>query len=109
VPDLASRLRAITAVEIGLPEDELLRALLGRLLAERQLRLPEAVREWLVQRLPRSAAALREAVARLDAVALEQHRNITVPFAAAVLAELLAPDEFSGTGADPSRDGPGVL
>ena len=67
----------------------LLRALLGRLLAERQLRVPEAVQEWLVQRLPRSAAALREAVVRLDAAALEQHRNITVPFAAAVLADLL--------------------
>jgi len=109
LPDLASRLRAITAVAIGAPEDELLRALLARLLAERQLRLPEAVQQWLIQRLPRSAAALREAVARLDAVALEQHRNITVRFAAAVLADLLAPDEISGTGVAPSRDGPGVL
>ncbi len=36
--DLASRLRAITAVEIGPPEDTLLRILLARLLAERQLR-----------------------------------------------------------------------
>ena len=38
LPDLASRLRAITAVEIGPPEDALLRALLARLLADRQLR-----------------------------------------------------------------------
>ena len=82
LPDLASRLRAITAVEIGPPEDALLRALLARLLADRQLRLPEPVQEWLVRRLPRSAAALREAVARLDAASLDRHRNITVPFAA---------------------------
>ena len=97
----------MTAVEIGPPEDTLLRALLARLLADRQLRLPEPVQEWLVRRLPRSAAALHDAVARLDAVALDQHRNITVPFAARVLADLLAPDEISGTERDPSREGDG--
>ena len=96
-------------MEIGPPEDTLLRALLARLLADRQLRLPEAVQEWLVRRLPRSAAALHEAVARLDAVALDQHRNITVPFAARVLADVLAPDEISGSEGDPSREGEALL
>jgi chromosomal replication initiation ATPase DnaA len=109
LPDLASRLRAMTAVEIGPPEDSLLRALLARLLADRQLRLPEQVQEWLVRRLPRSAAALHDAVARLDAVALDQHRNITVPFAARVLADVLARDEISGSGGDPSREGGALL
>jgi chromosomal replication initiation ATPase DnaA len=109
LPDLASRLRAITAVEIGSPEDTLLRTLLARLLAERQLRLPEAVQEWLVQRLPRRASALGDAVGRLDAASLEQRRNITVRFAAVALAELLAPDEISGTVPPPSRDGPALL
>ena len=109
LPDLASRLRAITAVEIGPPEDTLLRTLLARLLAERQLRLPEAVQEWLVRRLPRSASALGEAVGRLDAASLEQRRNITVRFATVALADLLAPDEISGTVPPPSRDGPALL
>jgi chromosomal replication initiation ATPase DnaA len=109
LPDLASRLRAITAVEIRPPEDTLLRALLARLLADRLLRPPDALQEWLVRRLPRSAAALHEAVARLDAAALDRHRNITVPFAAQVLADLLAPDEISGTVPPPSRDGPALL
>jgi chromosomal replication initiation ATPase DnaA len=109
LPDLASRLRAITAVEIGSPEDTLLRTLLARLLAERQLRLPEAVQEWLVQRLPRRASALGDAVGRLDAASLEQRRNITVRFAAVALADLLAPDEISGTVPPPSRDGPALL
>ncbi len=109
LPDLASRLRAMTAVEIGPPEDTLLRTLLARLLAERQLRLPEAVQEWLVRRLPRSASALGEAVGRLDAASLEQRRNVTVRFAAVALADLLAPDEISGTVSLPSRDGPALL
>jgi len=109
LPDLASRLRAITTVGIGAPEDALLRALLARLLAERQLRPPQPVQEWLVRRLPRSAAALRDAVERLDAAALDQHRNITVPFAARILADVLAPDEISGTDDDPSRDDNALL
>jgi chromosomal replication initiation ATPase DnaA len=99
----------MTAVEIGPPEDTLLRTLLARLLAERQLRLPEAVQEWLVRRLPRSASALGEAVGRLDAASLEQRRNVTVRFAAVALADLLAPDEISGTVSLPSRDGPALL
>lgn len=109
LPDLASRLRAIAAVEIGPPEETLLRALLVRQLAERQLRPPEAVQEWLVRRLPRSAAVLREAVARLDAASLERRRNITVPFATDVLADLLASDEISGTVSPPSQCGPALL
>jgi chromosomal replication initiation ATPase DnaA len=103
LPDLASRLRAVTAVEIGPPEDELLRVLLARLLAERQLRPPEPVQDWLLRRLPRSAAALRDAVARLDAAALDRHRNITVQFAADVLADILAPEEPIGADGPPSQ------
>lgn len=105
LPDLASRLRAITAVEIGPPEDPLLRALLARLLADRQLRVPQPVQEWLVRRLPRSAAALRDAVEQLDAGSLEHHRSITVPFAATALAGILAPDEISGSSSLPSQNG----
>jgi chromosomal replication initiation ATPase DnaA len=109
LPDLASRLRAMTAVELGPPEDALLRALLARLLADRQLRPPQSVQEWLVRRLPRSAAALRDAVERLDAAALDRHRNITVPFAGQVLADVLSPDEISGTDSEPSQDGDALL
>lgn len=101
LPDLRSRLRAITAVEVGPPDDSLLRALLPRLLAQRLIRLPEPVMIWLLNRLPRTVPLLREAVARLDAVALEQRREITVPMARDVLAGLLSGDgdEISGTGA----------
>ena len=90
LPDLASRLRAITAIEIGPPEDSLLSLLLTHLLAERQLRLPEAAQAWLLTRLPRTAAALGEAVARLDAVSLEVSREITLPLAREVLADMIA-------------------
>ncbi len=109
LPDLASRLRAMTAVEIGPPEDELLRALLARLLTDCLFRPPEAVPHWLVHRLPRSAAAMHVAAGRLHAASLERHRNLTVPFAAEVLADMLKEDEISGTEGGLSQEGDALL
>jgi DnaA regulatory inactivator Hda len=85
LPDLSSRLRAITGVEIQPPGDDLLRALLLRMAADRQLKMGEAVQEWLLQRLPRSAGALREAVARLDHESLVCKQPITRSLAARAL------------------------
>ena len=92
LPDLASRLRATAAVEIRPAEDSLLRALLSRLLAERQIAVPEAVQDWLLARLPRTPAAVREAAARLDRAALAAGRPIGRIVAAAVLEEMGAAD-----------------
>lgn len=86
LPDLASRLRATVAVEIGRAEDELLGALLRRLLAERQLVVAEPLLEWLLRRLPRSQAAMREAAARLDRAALAAGRAVGRAEAAEVVA-----------------------
>ena len=88
LPDLASRLRAITAVEIAPPEDSLLRALLLRLLADRQLAVGPGLQDWLLLRLPRSPAALREASARLDRAALAAGGAVTRAMAAAVVADM---------------------
>ncbi|HKM61774.1 MAG TPA: chromosomal replication initiator DnaA [Acidisphaera sp.] len=94
LPDLASRLRAIHAVEILPPGDELLHALLARLLAQRGLKVNEAVQDWLLLRLPRSAAAMREAAARLDRAQLAAAGPVTRAFAATALGDLLAdPDD----------------
>jgi chromosomal replication initiation ATPase DnaA len=85
LPDLASRLRAIAAVEITRPDDDLLRELLARLLADRQLSLAPMVRDWLLARLPRSPAALRDAIAHLDHAALAAGGRITRTLAATAL------------------------
>ena len=95
LPDLSSRLRAMSAVEIHQPEDGLLYALLVRLLAERQLEVAPAVQAWLLRRLPRSPAVLREVVACLDREGLAFGKAITRPLAArALIAEgLLTADQ----------------
>ena len=47
LPDLASRLRAVTSVEVARPDDAMLRVLFASLLAARQLVVPEPVQDWL--------------------------------------------------------------
>jgi len=94
LPDLASRLRATTAVGIGRPSEALCGALLARHLAERQLALPPALGEWLLRHLPREAGAIAEAVARLDRLSLAAGR-LTRASVAASLAELLDGDDGS--------------
>ena len=86
LPDLASRLRAVTAVQLATPDDAMLRTLFASLLSARQLEVPGAVQEWLLRRLPRDPAALRDTAARLDQAALAAGRRVTQAIAAKVLA-----------------------
>jgi chromosomal replication initiation ATPase DnaA len=88
LPDLGSRLRASQTAQILRPEDELLAALLSRLAAERQLVLSLPVRHFLLTRLPRTPAAQREAVARLDHAAMAKGAAITRNLAAELLADI---------------------
>lgn len=88
LPDLASRLRAMTAVAVRPAEDPLLRALLARLLSERQLVLGETLQDWLLARLPRHPAALREAAARLDRQAMASGGRVTRAMAAGLVTAI---------------------
>ncbi|MCO6419938.1 chromosomal replication initiator DnaA [Siccirubricoccus sp. KC 17139] len=92
LPDLASRLRAITAVGVQPPSDALLAALLRKHFAARQLRVDPGVQEWLLLRLPREAAAMAEAAARLDKAALAAGGAVTRPLARAALGDWLGLD-----------------
>lgn len=88
--DLRSRLGAIQAVAISEPEDELLSALLMKLLADRQIRAPKDVVTYVCARIERSYAAAVNVVAALDAQALGEQRALTVPLARRVLQDLSA-------------------
>ncbi len=108
LPDLDSRLRATHSVGIDRPDDALLRILLIRLLVERQLSVTQAVVDWLLPRLPRTAGAMREAARRLDEAALASGRGVTRTLAAAVLSVMLAwPEEADE--AEPEPDGVRLL
>jgi DnaA regulatory inactivator Hda len=91
--DLRSRLNAALAVEIGPPDDGLIAAVLVKLFADRQLKVDTDVVAFLLARMERSFEAARQMVAALDAAALAERRNITVPLARQVLARLASPPE----------------
>jgi chromosomal replication initiation ATPase DnaA len=74
-------------VAIGAPDDALLGAVLVKLFADRQLQVGPDLILWLLHRIERSFAGAREAVARLDAAALERKRPVTVPLARDVLGD----------------------
>ncbi len=96
LPDLASRLRAAQAVALGAPDDALLRLVLVKLFADRQLTVDPGVIETIVTRMERSLEAANRIVAELDREALAEGRAITRRLAASTLARVIdrQPDLF---------------
>ncbi|MBM3529768.1 MAG: chromosomal replication initiator DnaA [Alphaproteobacteria bacterium] len=87
LPDLASRLRAIPVVALEPPGDALLRAVIVKLFADRQLAVDEGLVGFLATRIERSFAAARAAVAALDREALRLQRPVTRALAAELFRE----------------------
>lgn len=86
--DLLSRLRLAPTVEIGPPDDALIRAVLVKLLVERQLTVEAGVVSYIAMRLERSLEAARSFVDALDREALARHSRITRAIAADVLGSM---------------------
>jgi chromosomal replication initiation ATPase DnaA len=82
IRDLASRLRALPSVALAAPDDALLRALIVKLAADRQLAVDETLVNYLANRIERSFAGARSAVKLLDEEAMRQHRPVTRALAA---------------------------
>jgi len=76
LPDLASRLRAMPTVSLAMPDEALLRAVMVKLFADRQLAVDEPLIAYLLPRIGRSFAAAREAVETLDREALQRQRPV---------------------------------
>jgi len=82
IRDLSSRLRALPSVALAPPNDVLLRSLIVKLAADRQLAVDDALVNYLANRIERSFAAAHAAVVRLDEEAMRQHRPVTRALAA---------------------------
>lgn len=83
--DLASRLRAMPVVTLGAPDEELLAAVAVKLFADRQILPDEALLNYLLPRVERSIAGLRDVVAELDREALARKRPLTRALASELL------------------------
>lgn len=85
LPDLRSRLNALPSIGISPPDANLLKAVLAKQFADRQLRVGADVLDYLLLRMERSFAAAKSTVNRIDALAMETGQAITVPFVRKVL------------------------
>ena len=82
IRDLASRLRALPSVALAPPDDELLRLVMVKLAADRQIALDQTVVSYVANRIERSFAAARAAVLTLDEESMRRHRPVTRALAA---------------------------
>ncbi len=88
LPDLMSRLRAAAPVEIEEPDDDLLRLVLVKLFADRQIAIDPGVVDYLVVRMERSLGVACRAVEAIDREALAGRVKITKPLAGRVLEQV---------------------
>lgn len=86
--DLASRLKAVQVFELSEPDDELLRRVMFKLFADRQLVVDEKIIDYCVLRMERSLETAGKLVDEIDAEALSRKSGITRTTASHALKNL---------------------
>lgn len=89
LPDLRSRLRALPVVAIANPDEALLKAVLVKQFADRQLTVEPHVVNHIALHMEQSMQAAATIVAEIDRTAMSTHRKVTRALAAEVLARQL--------------------
>lgn len=87
LPDLASRIKAATIVEISEPDENLLTQVIFKLFADRQVEIDEKTVNYLVMRMERSLAVASNIVEAMDELALSKKTPVSRAIAAEVLAK----------------------
>jgi chromosomal replication initiation ATPase DnaA len=86
LPDLRSRLRALPVVEISPPDEALLKGVLVKHFADRQLVVEPHVINHIALHMDQSMAAAAAIVAEIDRAAMASHRKVTRALAGEILA-----------------------
>ncbi len=94
--DLASRLRLAAPVTIPLPDDDLLRQVLVKLFADRQIAVSRPTIDYAITRMNRSLGDAVAFVDRIDRLALSEARPVNRSLAARVLGSRER-DQATGT------------
>jgi len=81
LPDLVSRLTAVTVAQVKSPDDELLEHLVVKLFADRDVVIKDKLATYIAKRIDRNSAAIEAAVAALDARSLELREPVGVKMA----------------------------
>ncbi len=85
LPDLRSRLNAVTVAQIDEPDDQILESVLRKFFRERNIRPTEDVFPYLLRRIERSAPKALEMVKRLDEAADAEGRPVSRALARQIL------------------------
>ncbi len=85
LPDLVSRLQAAPLVELPEPDADLLRQVLVKLFADRQLHVTDALIDTVTSRMERSLASAAALVAELDRLSLARKRPLSRALALEIL------------------------
>ena len=85
LPDLRSRLMAAPAVALDAPDDQLITGLLIKQFRDRQIDVGMDVVDYLLPRITRTSAAIRDIVITLDHASLARNRGITLNLAREIL------------------------
>jgi chromosomal replication initiation ATPase DnaA len=93
IADLKSRFQSLIAFAMWAPDEALLRALVAKHFADRQLEVPQAVITRIVTQVERTPGAIAAFVARADSKALSEKRAITER----LILELLAAEDEAPT------------
>ena len=96
LPDLLSRLNGLPVVQIGVPDEALLKTVMLKHFADRQLNIDPKVLDYLALRVDRSLAAAALAVAAVDRAALASGRKISRQLVADALAATAFAEEGPG-------------
>ena len=86
--DMKTRIQAVPKAKITMPDETVLREVLKREFAERQIFVEESVLNYALMHMPRSFASVQELIRRADLLSLAEGRKITVPVIKEVLNQM---------------------
>lgn len=85
LPDLTSRLRAIAAQEIHLPDDKLLHAVMSEMFSDRQCLVAENIIDYIIQRMDRQFSSAQQLVQKIDLATLASSKPVSLGLVKSVL------------------------
>ena len=84
--DLTSRLKTFSNLEINQPNDEMLLAILTKLLVDKQFIIKSnEIFAYILRRVDRSYQGINDIVKKLDILSLEKKRQLTIPLIKEIL------------------------
>ena len=86
--DLSSRVKASPAIGIGMPDDDLIKAVLMKLFSDQQVRIEIGVIDYITRRMERSFNTARKFVKLANRLALAEKKRVNLALARQVLDDL---------------------